>query len=365
MIEGLHRSDVPYVWPASIRRGEGSRQVIYLDLNHWIGLAKADTGHRDGSRYTDLLAACRHAIQHRQVIFPLSGQHYMEMAGIRDPRQREDIARVMTDLSEFRTLLCRSLVMRLELEAVLDTHIGGRTIPYAPLNMIGTGVGHAFGISHQLQIRDQLDVLSETIRQNWPAGPDAYDRSLAEAQYIYEWMALRGPTDAELEDLVMNGFDAGAARRGQELRAQQEHDQASRFDQEPRWRRGRLRDVIGARYMNIELVDMLIEALADRQATLSDLVGDDRDAIRAVVDAMPSGDVHVSLQVAAHRNPQSSWTVNDFFDIDALALAVPYCDVVVTERRRARDLTWSGCPQRLDTTILTSPEELLESLPAS
>jgi hypothetical protein len=37
----------------------------------------------------------------------------MEMSGIRSPRQREDIARVMSELSLFRTLLCRSLVMRL------------------------------------------------------------------------------------------------------------------------------------------------------------------------------------------------------------------------------------------------------------
>lgn len=354
---------MPYRWPPSLRREDDGRRAIYLDLNHWIGLAKADTGHRDGSRYTDLLHACRSAVQLGEVVFPLSGQHYMEMSGIRDPRQREDIARVMTDLSEFRTLLCRSLVMRLELEAVLDAQVGRRTIPYAPLNVIGTGFGHAFGINGQLQIRDRSGASPETIRQNWPGGPDAHDRLLAEMQYMGEWMMLRGPADADLDELSMNGFDPAAARRGQELRAQQEREQASRFDQDPRWRRGRIRDVVGARYVIVELMDMLNEGLADRRATLDDLVGEDRDAVRAVVDAMPSGDVHVGLQVAAHRNPQSSWTANDYFDIDALALAVPYCDVVVTERRRARDLAWSGCPHRLDTIVLTSPEELLEALP--
>ncbi len=362
MVEGLHRTDVPYVWPSSLAFGAMVRRSVYLDLNHWIGLAKAAVGHRDGGRYIPLLHASRVALANGAVVFPLSGQHYMEMSGIRDPRQREDVARVMMELSEFRTLLCRALVMRLELESILDARVGGRAVPYASLDLIGTGFGHAFGIKGQLQVRDDSGSSPEAIRQSWPGGPEAHDRQLAEMQYMAEWMMLRGPLDEDLDDLAENGFDPAAARRGQELRALQEREQAQRFDQDPRWRRGRIRDVVGARYVIVELMDMLNQGLEARSATLDDLFSEDRDAVRAVVDAMPSGDVHVSLQVAAHRNPQSSWTPNDYFDIDALSLAVPYCDVVVTERRRARDLVWSGCPERLNTTVLTSPEDLVAEL---
>jgi hypothetical protein len=177
-----------------------------------------------------------------------------------------------------------------------------------------------------------------------------------------EWMMLRGPLDEDLASLGQLGFDPAVARREQERRAQQERDQAERFDQDPRWRRGRIRDVVGARYLTVELLGMLNEGLQARGATLEDLFEEDREDVRSLVDAMPSGDVHVSLQVAAHRNPQSAWTANDYFDIDALSLAVPYCDIVVTERRRARDLAWSGCPERLGTTVLTSPIDLLTML---
>lgn len=362
MVEGLHRSEVPYLWPTSLVFGVGGRRSIYLDLNHWIGLAKAKVGHPDGGRYVDLLHACRLAVASGKEVFPLSGQHYMEMSGIRDPRQREDIASVMVEFSEFRSLLCRSLVMRLELESILDERVGRRPDPYARLQLIGTGFGHAFGVNGQLQIRDRSGAPTESIRQNWPGGPEAHDQLLAEMQYMGEWMMLRGAVDEDLDELGRNDFDPAAARRGQEQRARQEREQAERFDQDPRWRRGRIRDVVGARYLIVELMDMLNEGLAARGAILDDLFSEDRDAVRAVVDAMPSGDVHVSLQVAAHRNPQSSWTPNDYFDIDALSLAVPYCDIVVTERRRARDLDWSGCPERLNTTVLTSPEDLLEAL---
>jgi len=67
----------------------------------------------------DLLKAARRARASNEAVF-LSGQHYMEMSGIRDPRQRQGIATVMLELSEFRTLLPRSHAMRFELETVLD-----------------------------------------------------------------------------------------------------------------------------------------------------------------------------------------------------------------------------------------------------
>jgi hypothetical protein len=77
---------------------------------------------------------------------------------------------------------------------------------------------------------------------------------------------------------------------------------------------------------------------------------------------MPSCDVHVSLHAVNHSNPRSAWTANDYFDIDALALAVPYCDVVATDRQRAHDLHRAGCPDRLGTTVVSAPEELVRVL---
>jgi len=353
---------VPYLWPSSLTYRLGDRRSVYLDLNHWIGLAKAATGHRDGARYVDMLEACRAAHRAGDAVFPLSGQHYAEMAGIRDPGQREDVATVMLELSEFRTLICRSLVMRLEVEAVLDARIGPRKERYPPLEVIGVGIGHAFGIRGQLQIGDTRGSSPEEIRQQWPGGVEHHDRLLAEMQYMAEWALLRGPHDDELDDLRARGFDPDTARRGQERRAQQEREQAQRLDGDPRWRRGRLRDVVTARYVLVELFEMLQDGLAARGSDLDDAFGEDRASYRAFVDAMPSGDVHISLQVAAHSNPRAQWKPNDYFDLDALSLAVPYCTIVATDRQRAHELNASGAPARLGTVVVASPSEIVRAL---
>ena len=66
----------------------------------------------------------------------------------------------------------------------------------------------------------------------------------------------------------------------------------------------------------------------------------------------------VELKTAWHRNRDKSWTGNDVFDIDALALAVPYCDIVVTEKACHHVLQTAHLGERMHTALLRSLEEL-------
>ena len=126
--------------------------------------------------------------------------------------------------------------------------------------------------------------------------------------------------------------------------------------------RGRLRDVVSSRYVLIELFDMLQEGIAARGSDLDEVFDEKRHSYRAFVDSMPSGDVHVSLQVAAHQSPSTRWKPNDYFDIDALSLAVPYCSIVATDRQRAHELSVSGAAERLETAVVATPEALMREL---
>lgn len=362
MNDGRSRGDIAYIWPSSLRFDVPHQRSIYLDLNHWIGLAQADTGHRNGSRYESLLSVARSLADSSDVIFPLAGQHYMEMAAIKNPRQRSDIASVMRELSGYRTLLCRSSVMQLEVEAALDSILGLRPAAWVPLTPTNRGFGHAFGIEGKVRISKEPAEAGDETRSSWPGGPDAYDTLVENLQLESEWRMLRGPLDDELEQLDNLGYRPETARCIQTQRAQQEIQQAGRFNDDPRWRRGRIRDVILARYVVVELFDLLNEGLEARNTAFGEVFSDNREVPRSFVDAMPSGDVHVSLHVEAHRNAQAPWTPNDIFDIDSLSIAVPFCDVVLTDRRRARDLIESGCAERLGTKVFATPEELVAEL---
>jgi hypothetical protein len=151
------------------------------------------------------------------------------------------------------------------------------------------------------------------------------------------------------------------ARTVAEERAEQERQLSAQLDAAPQWRRGRLRDVASGRYLAREVLDLLTEAFMARHLTVEDILIDKASA-RRFVDIMPSADVHVALTYAAHRNRDKSWVSNDIFDIDALSISVPYCDVVVTERHACHVLHTAGVPARVGTEVFATLGELVSWL---
>jgi hypothetical protein len=62
---------------------------------------------------------------------------------------------------------------------------------------------------------------------------------------------------------------------------------------------------------------------------------------RRFSDGMPSTRVAVSLKTHFHKNKQHNWNTHDMHDIDALAVAMPYCDAVFTDNAVWNALTSS------------------------
>lgn len=248
----------------------------------------------------------------------------------------------------------------MEIEAALDELAKPRPEPlYPSLTLIGNGVFHALGMRGGLRIRsaDGEDA-TEKARREWPDGPEAFDRWQADAELELERSILRGPTDEEAPTLRARGWRPEMMRRTAEERATQEQEQATRFDAERgRWRRGRTRDVVAGRRMLIELNEWLSEGLAARGLDLTG-VFDEPAKARRLTDSMPSSDIALTLMTARHRNPHTRWTANDIFDIDAMSVAVPYCDIVVTENHACHALKTANADQRSNTKLFANLDEL-------
>ena len=118
-----------------------------------------------------------------------------------------------------------------------------------------------------------------------------------------------------------------------------------------------VRDLVAARELLIEFQNMLPRALGIRALTL-ERVGPNPQAAMAFVRSMPSTEVSIEIKTAWHRNRDKQWTPNDIHDIDALSLAVPYCDIVVTEKGCHHLLHAARLDQRMQTTILRRLDQL-------
>lgn len=210
-------------------RPKGVR-LVYLDLNHWISLAKAAVGHADSSRYAQALEDLRAAKASGDYVFPLSSAHFMELAPVKNARHRADVAAVMEELSEFLVLTSRGVIQEMELDAALDVFDRPIELPYPAVPLLGRGILRACGRIGGLVIRDGdgADV-TEQVRAKWPrGGPEAFDHWREETERELDRRILLGPSSPEEEgELRASGWDPTVARRMMTDNAKSEREQPS------------------------------------------------------------------------------------------------------------------------------------------
>jgi hypothetical protein len=350
---------IDLVWPSGVRRDASLPLLVYLDLNHWVGLTKAATGHRDGTRYQLLLEACRTARRTEAALFPLSATHYMEVAKIADARRRADLAVILEELAGFHTLLARSAVVELEFETALDRLVRPNPFPPESVDLIDLGVCHALGRRLNFRVVDLAgEPVGDDVLQQLHT--DEFDAVLAEELLEFERAVLAGPSDeGAAASLRQRGWQPDAAMRIAQERAEEQAAQARRFDAKTRGSRGWARDVVAAHETVTELLELLNKGLVRRGLSPSDYLA---ERIRDVVYSMPVMRTSIELKTIFHRNPQMRWTSNTIFDIDAMSIAVPYCDIVVTDSAAHRALQQTGLADQMNTEVFRRPSELADRL---
>ncbi len=330
---------------------------IYLDQLHWIHLAQAHVGHKNGEQYKKVY---RYLLEQRKagtIVCPLSLTHYMELSATGNYRQRTDVATVMAELSEFRTIASMSVVRRAEIEQALHKHFGK---PEKPIQMqpFGNGVSFAAnGVNRAMKLRSNsssIESLAATM------GDIEKLRELEhEATALAEFEVLRGPHESQVLELRNTyGYAPESAEDIAHKRAAQEEELAQQLIADPR-QRSKLDNIVTARYLMWELREPLMPALAKIGMTLDDFLSIGREGITQFVHNIPTGNVLVAFTKANLKNLNRTWKKNDIHDMDALSVAIPYCDVVVTEKHAYTQMLNAGMDQKYSTKLLRNMEDLL------
>ena len=359
-VESHHFRWTDPLWPTTLRLPARPPRLIYLDLNHWIELSKAYSGHHDGKKHRRILEACLKAVRDGKAVFPLSEYIYAEIAKITSYRQRRDLREIIEQVCRYMVVTSLTNVVTNEIEAVLDQVVGPRHVLFNETDYLDWGVSSLFGRALDFRIESPSgDDVTEEFRRTYPRGPEAFDTVLLNAQLELNRRVIEGPTPEQEPGLRALGWNPEAIVQAYERKALDELAQVGLFDDYPNWRLGRIRDVIAARETLVEVRDIFDEGFAARGAgAIDQFFAVKPDELRSIYSAMPSFDVMVTLKVSLHRDPNHRWTNNDIFDIRALALTVPYCDVVVTDRSMWSHVTRHKLPERYDTIVIPQLAEL-------
>jgi hypothetical protein len=336
--------------------------LVYLDLNTIIYIARALSGDTkvDGN-YVALYKAALRAKFEQRAMFPLSGEHLWEISKIADPKQRGDLADIFETLSDYNYLLGRPEIAKLEFEAgmakIMDEDISAKGVL-----LLRPTFGQAFGLVGGMKIRTRAGRDgSDAVRAQMTDADFA--NLMARMNYEMERSMLRGPSDEDLEDLRADpNFRPETGIEGQKQRVQWELDTERVLEEHPRWRRGRLRDVIGAREIVHEWLDMFTRMRIDRRKAGMPDFDPQEDEMRSFMGSMPHTQVAISLKTRYHKNPMHKWTVNDIVDIDAVSIAYAYCEAVFPDKAVRAALLSSKELWKIGTFVPRRPEHLTDWL---
>jgi hypothetical protein len=350
------------VWPERLVRPTGRAILLYLDLFVWIQLTKARLGHRSGEASGEALSLLRTLTSAGIVRVPLSDALYGEMHVITNPRQRAEVAETMVEISSTEYLLGRPTVMALEVDTMVKKVLRTATLFYPDhVELVGRGVHHTFGLRGTVNVYDQDD--NQVTDATRARDPERWDRVLAQATAEAELAALAGPTDDQLPELRTRGYAPEIPMATNRRRYEQEAEQAIRFaTTAASLRRGRLRDGVCAREFLIEM-NNAVSIVSNRYGTsLTSYLERNIQNARDFIRGMPSADTSVSIKTVFFQDPNHAWTTNDINDIDAMSVAVPYCDVVVADAAVRNALIREGLHDRYNTVLPKGLPGLTEHL---
>ncbi|MFF5586875.1 hypothetical protein [Streptomyces hygroscopicus] len=158
-----------------------------------------------------------------------------------------------------------------------------------------------------------------------PRPDERIDRFASADQERYQWFSLAGFEDA----MDIDGLDRITQhRRGARYAEQQQ----IRTDWLNKSGNRRMLD----RFLLSEDFNDLLEDI-NQTCDLHNLdpykLVQSREEIIDFIKSIPTRDVFSALRITRRRNKQKRWEQHDFADLLTLSVAIPYCDVVVTEKQ--------------------------------
>ena len=350
-------------WPNTIVRSGNSQKIVYLDLNHWITLSKLRISSiRSGERnlFDDFVD---HAANNR-ACFPLSLHTYVELEKNTNHEQRKRLRHAIEQISRFNVVTPLHVVSRHEVEALMNIVVGPNPSPFGFVNYLDWGVMRAAGLDGRTRVidGDGKDVTEEFF-ENYP-DKEFLASTLSEGLMDLNRSVIDGPSPENEAEFRNEGWSPEKLLAPYSEMARLEEDLLKQLDEDPSYRSdpSRLRKLVSARYVYHLLNATLKSAFRDRGVEkLEEVFRPGTDDV-CVLDRMPSFDVFVSLMKSLHKNPKHKWKENHIHDIFALALTVPYCDIVVTDKEMTSHVKRTGVDKRMGTIVVSNVTEVSEHI---
>ncbi len=317
--------------------GTENRKVLYIDLNHWINLAKA-------RKKGDLALEQRleTLVDSGKIVIPISAVHIMEACSILKDKQRQDLASMLRNLSRGFVLRNLENVRYIEMESRIGNHYGIPMPQDIRPFVLAKGYLRAFGEPRidfsQMQKIDP--VKSAEVEREFLQILDN-ERSLD--LILSEYVPKLAKESAEAKLIRFGHNSARLAAKGKNLR-EAEKDCVLELAKE---------------------FAKLAAQVANDLKLSNDLLKSNQPKhfwTKEYMLSVPTVNVWSKLSLYLSRCITQDITVNHLYDMGHLAVALPYCDIVVADSEMAHLLTFRKLNNIYGTVVYSSLESCIDNL---
>jgi len=313
----------------------GHPLYVFLDLNHWIYLARQYHRTCQHKTRSDFASTLLEKVQSNEVRMPLGIVHFIELLQNENPARRHRLAEVFEMYSRGWYFASWSDICDFEVRQALH-HVFDGLSPERP-----TVFGRGFMFTASAQGRD-IVAKDQTVEFS-----AFFNAISAQPGALFDLLTTTIEVNRKEQKRVGANLSSANANASEDLRMR---------------RRACSREVTRraqhATYI-LQHEKQLTQQLALMHRSVQDFLALGYERLSRFWSVVPSMDTDCEL--TAYRDRQWSRRVqpNDVKDLAQLAIAVPYCDAVVVEKFWKRAITEAGLAQKYRTAVFSNLAELL------
>jgi hypothetical protein len=315
-------------------------KFLYLDQNKWIDLANAYYRKPEGERFHDALTAVQAAVASGKLVVPFSLVNTIETAVARNETRRNRLADFLVRLSHGNAVLPFTVTICWEMTNALRSLLNRGSLIHIRYSLISRGIDHAFG--KRPRVEAPTPALEATIISGL-ISPRKTLRALRRLGDNQVWKEQK----EEMEKKAVAMFENIRAWATSTLtRCQQRAFMLAEL-----LTKGHEGQAFKAALRETDVTQAEFRALFELSA------GQDR-----FLKCVPALNVHLTLATERDQNPDQQIKQTDMRDLAWLAVALPYANLVVSEKNWAHLAKASRLHERYGTTIITDACELPQRL---
>lgn len=315
--------------------------IIYLDQNKWIDLAKAINKPDENPQYVDVAVKVLKKVEGDEWIFPISMIHFLETLSRSDPASRGR-------LSDIMALVAKNHSIKPFISVEHDEFINLFASVHDPLKMIDINA-----VDKNLFPAMGAESISVTFKRELPVDMKECINDFVKNLHGDEKLFSKLMAESYDEKLVseIHEGDEEAVLNWNEMR-----ENLLNKPKQFRYKIFLLESFMTQlAYRNKKLMSYFKKT---REEFLPESILGDEQRTLDFLEGIPSLNTRCKLMFEVLKNQGRPIQLHDSRDVEFLSTAIPYCDVVITER------TWKHAAKvhKLDTKYSTVVENDLNYL---